>query len=358
VVRRLLLALVAAGLIVAGHALNGHFDLKVYYGATRAWLHGADLYGFVEHGRDRDYGFTYPPFGALVMAPIAVLPWPVAAVVFDALSVAATVVVLRLVAAPRQRDALVLAGLLVLAFAFDPWRTTYNYGQINLILLALVTVDLLLLVDRRRSAGALIGVAAAVKLVPLIFIGYLLLTRRFRAAATAAGTFGLATLLMVAVAPGASRTFWTSAIWQGDRIGDPAFVSNQSLYGLISRYDGSPIAWAGLVLLVLGGWAWAVLRRRDPGFGLALTGVVAGLVSPITWVHHRVWLIPALALLARRRWPAALAAAVAYAVLCSRVVWHVSRLADAYLLVAAGLLVVLLVCGPRDSGRPAAPAHG
>src|SRR5689334_7874193 len=109
--RKLALVLVAAGLVVAGHALNGHFDLKVYYGATRAWLHGADLYGFVEHGRDRDYGFTYPPFGALVMAPVAVLPWPVAAVVFDALTVAATVAVLRLVA---TRDALVLAGLLVL----------------------------------------------------------------------------------------------------------------------------------------------------------------------------------------------------------------------------------------------------
>ncbi len=218
-----------------------------------------------------------------------------------------------------------------------------------------------------------IGVAAAVKLVPLIFIVYLLLTRRFRAAATAAGTFGLAALLMVAVAPGPSRTFWTSAIWHGDRIGDPAFVSNQSLYGLISRYDISPIVWVLLVLLATAGWGWVVLQggsapqarvgravaqHPDPQFGLAVTGVLAGLVSPITWVHHLVWLIPALALLARRRWPVALVAVVAYAVLCSRVVWHVGPLADAYLLVAVGLLVVLLVCGPRDSGRPAAPAHG
>lgn len=354
-VRRLLLVLAAAGLVVAGLALNGHFDLKVYYGATRAWLHGGDLYGFVERGRDRDYGFTYPPFGAVVMATLfvgAVLPWPVATVLFDALTVAATVVVLRLVV---SRDALVLAGLLVLAFAFDPWRTTYNYGQINVILLALVTVDLLLLVDRRRPAGALIGIAAAVKLVPLIFIGYLVLTRRFRAAFAAAAAFVLATLLMVAVAPGASRTFWTSAIWQGDRIGDPAFVSNQSLYGLVSRYGLGPVVWVVLVLLAVAAWGWAVLRYRDPLFGLAVTGVLAGLVSPITWVHHLVWLIPAIAVVARWRWPVAL---VAYAILGSRVVWHFRPLADAYLLVAAGLLVVLLVCGPGTARRPAAPAHG
>jgi alpha-1,2-mannosyltransferase len=352
VVRRLPLIVVAVGLVVAGLALNGHFDLKVYYGATRAFINGADLYGFVEHGRDRDYGFTYPPFGALVMAPVAVLPWPVAAVVFDALTVAATIVVLRLVA---SRDALVLAGLLVLAFAFDPWRTTYNYGQINVILLALVTVDLLLLVDRRRPAGVLIGVAAAVKLVPLVFIGYLLLTRRFRAALSAAAAFGLATLLMVAVAPGASRTFWTSAIWHGDRIGDPAFVSNQSLYGLVSRHGLGPVVGVVLVLLAGAAWVWAVLRHRDPLFGLGVTGVVAGLVSPITWVHHLVWLIPALAVVARWRWPVALAA---YLILASRVVWHYDALADAYLLVAAGLLVVLLVCGPGTAGRRAAPAHG
>jgi alpha-1,2-mannosyltransferase len=350
--RRLVLLLVAAGLVVAGLRLNGHFDLKVYYGATRAWLHGGDLYGFVEHGRDRDYGFTYPPFGALVMSPVAVLPWPVATVVFDALTVAATLVVLRLVA---SRDALVLAGLLVLAFVFDPWRTTFNYGQINVILLALVTVDLLLLVDRRRPAGALIGIAAAVKLVPLIFIGYLVLTRRFRAALLAASAFGLATLLMLAVAPGASKTFWTSAIFQGNRIGDPAFVSNQSLYGLVSRHGLGPVVWVVLVLLAVAGWAWAVLRYRDALFGLAVTGVLAGLVSPITWVHHLVWLIPALAVAARWRWPVAL---VAFAILGSRVVWHSRPLVDAYLLVAAGLLVVLLVCGPGTARRPAAPAHG
>jgi alpha-1,2-mannosyltransferase len=350
--RRLALLLVAAGLVVAGHWLNGHFDLKVYYGATRTWLHGGDLYGYLEHGRDRDYGFTYPPFGALVMTPVAVLPFPVAAVVFDALTVASTVVVLRLAVA---RDALVLAGALIVTLVFDPWRTTFNYGQINMILLALVTVDLLVLVDRRRSAGVLIGLAAAVKLVPLIFIAYLLLTRRVRAAAVAVASFTGATLLMVAVAPGASRTFWTSALWQGNRVGDPAYRGNQSLYGLVSRLGLGPVGFAALALAALAGWAWLVWREKDPGVGLAATGAVACLVSPITWVHHLVWLIPAIAVVARRRWPVAL---VAYAILSSRVVWHVGALADAYLLVAVGLLVVLLVCGPRDSRRPAAPAHG
>jgi alpha-1,2-mannosyltransferase len=353
VVRRLLLIAVAVGLVIAGHWLNGHFDLKVYYGATRTWLHGGDLYGYLEHGRDRDYGFTYPPFGALVMTPVAVLPFPVAKVVFDALTVVSTVIVLRLVVA---QDALVLAGALILTLVFDPWRTTFNYGQINMILLALVTVDLLALVDRRRSAGVLIGLAAAVKLVPLIFIAYLLLTRRVRAAAVAVASFAGATLLMVALAPGASRTFWTSALWQSNRVGDPAYLGNQSLYGLVSRFGLGPVGFAALALAAVAGWAWLVWREKDPGVGLAATGAVACLVSPITWVHHLVWLIPALALLARSRWPVAL---VAYAILCSRVIWHFGApFSDAYLLVAVLLLVVLIGGGLGNSGRPASPAHG
>jgi alpha-1,2-mannosyltransferase len=171
----------------------------------------------------------------------------------------------------------------------------------------------------------------------------------------AVAAFAGATLLMVAVAPGGSRTFWTSALWQSGRIGDPAFVGNQSLYGPVSRLGLGPVGFVALALAALAGWAWLVWRDRDLRVGLAATGVVACLVSPITWVHHLVWLIPAIAVLARSRWPVAL---VAYAILCSRVIWHFGPLSDAYLLVAVLLLVVLIGGGLGNSGRPAAPAHG
>jgi alpha-1,2-mannosyltransferase len=78
-----------------------------------------------------------------------------------------------------------------------------------------------------------------------------------------------------------------------------------------------------LALLVV----WARRARRaalvaDDRAGFAVTGIVACLISPITWVHHLVWLIPALIVLAdtgtrRHR----LAAAAMYAVLCSSMVW-------------------------------------
>jgi alpha-1,2-mannosyltransferase len=80
---------------------------------------------------------------------------------------------------------------------------------------------------------------------------------------------------------------------------------------------------------VLAVWAFRVRRAAAAGddlAGFALTGVAGCLLSPVTWIHHLVWLLPALILLVdravagRRRALLGLAAA-AYVVLCSRLVW-------------------------------------
>ena len=357
---------VGAALVALGPWLTGHFDLKVYYGATRSWLHGGELYGYVEHGRDRDYGFTYPPFGAVVFAPLAACAFPLAEVLFDAATVAATVAVLALLLNPLARrrgwnPAPVVAAGLILLVAFDPWRTTYNYGQVNVLLLAIVAADLL---RKRGPVGIGVGLATAVKLVPAIFIGYLLLTRRFRAAAIAAGTAIGATGLAWALDPKASSTYWTDLLWRSERIGDPAFVSNQSLNGLVHRLDLGAGLWLALALLVVALWVVRVWRTSDPRLGFALTAVVGGLVSPITWLHHLVWLLPALVLLldrglhhTRRRWFLG-AVLIGYGILCSRLVWRFDGRftgwgtlgANAYLFVALGLFVILSTSGNTPGG--------
>jgi hypothetical protein len=217
------------------------------------------------------------------------------------------------------------------------WRysaDTVSFGQINVLLVALVFADARLLRTGNRSAGVLIGLAAAVKLTPAMFIGYLLLTRRWRAAATAAGTAAGATLLAAVVAPAASRLFWTEALWDTERIGSLSYVSNQSLMGVLARLDPDPPRGAWLLLVAATVAVWAVRAHRIPAAhndlaGFALTAVAGCLISPITWVHHLVWLIPALVIVfdtglastgpRRRRLLAA--GGIAYVVLCSSVVW-------------------------------------
>jgi alpha-1,2-mannosyltransferase len=372
-----LLAVAVAGFLAAFAERHGFFDLKVYYGAVNYWVHdGGSLYDYLKP--NSKYGFTYPTFAAITMLPMAFVPWGVAITISLLLTVAASVWLLwRLVDPVARREGwtrwFALAVALCLLAAFEPFRETVNFGQVNMLLLGLVAFDLLVPVARGRWwGGVAIGLATAIKLTPGIFIVYLLVTRRWRAAVTASATAAAATVLTAAVAPDASREFWTAALWNTDRVGSLAFVSNQSLQGLVARLDPvhpSSALWAALVVAALGGWAWRV-RRATLVEGLALTGVVGCLLSPVTWVHHLVWLVPALVLLvdrglraprgSRRRRGLLAFAAVAYAILCSRLVWVWEHGfggvggflgSNAYVFVSLALLCFL----PVGAGAPASP---
>ncbi|MEH0840805.1 glycosyltransferase family 87 protein [Micromonospora sp. CPCC 205711] len=336
------LAVAVAAFLTVAAVRHGFFDLKVYYGALTFWVHdGGEIYDYLKLGTQ--YGFTYPPFAALVMLPMAYLPWPAAITVSVVASVVVSSVVIWWLLDPVARRAgwtrwFALAVALCLAAAFEPMRETINFGQVNMLLLFLVALDLLrLLPAGNRWAGVGIGLATAIKLTPGVFIIYLLITGRWRAAVTAMAAAAAATLAAAALFPDASREFWTSALWNTNRVGELAFVSNQSLRGVVARLHPehpSTLAWLVLVLATLAVWGWrarAAVANGDEATGLALTGAMMCLVSPVTWVHHLVWLIPALILLvdnavaaparsSRRRALVAFVV-VAYGLLISRIVW-------------------------------------
>ncbi|MEN3304847.1 MAG: alpha,2-mannosyltransferase [Micromonosporaceae bacterium] len=347
---------------------HGFFDLKVYYGAVRYWAGGhGEIYDFLKAGTK--YGFTYPPFAMLTMLPMAVLPWPVVFTTSWIASVAVTLVLIYWLLGPAVRGQgwpmwFALTVAMILAAGFEPLHETISFGQVNMFLVIVVVADFVLLVKPgHRWAGLGVGLATAVKLTPGIFIVYLLLARRFRAAAVAGVTFATATVFAMAVAPDASREYWTEAVWDTDRVGQLSYISNQSWEGLVARLNpGHPntLLWAVLVLATLAVWVWRARRAGRAGDllgGVALTGVAGSLVSPITWVHHLVWLLPALLLLVAqglgargRRRVALLAFATAlYALLCSEVVWHFADHfrgwglvgSNAYVFASAALLVGL-----------------
>jgi alpha-1,2-mannosyltransferase len=261
-------------------------------------------------------------------------------------------------------------------------RETLGFGQVNMLLVFLVVADLVLL-ERSPWGGIGIGLATAIKLTPGIFIVYLLIARRYRAALVASTTTAAATLVAAAVAPHASRIFWTDALWDTDRVGQLSYISNQSVEGFVARLNpGSPnmALWAGLVLVVLALWLWRVrlaVRLGDRYGALALTGVLGCLISPVTWIHHLVWLVPALLLLVARGLAAIGApgdgrrravrllvfAGVLDGLLSSRLVWYYSDhftgwgllFSNAYVLASLALLAGLPLVPATD---PSAGAPG
>jgi alpha-1,2-mannosyltransferase len=248
--------------------------------------------------------FTYTPFAALFFAVISYIPWSV----LPRLSQAANL--LFLVAAtwftagalgcrswrPRLGAALLgaAAGLLT-----EPVFRTMYLGQINLLLMALIIGDLVQ-PDRRRFKGVATGIAAGIKLVPLVFIPYLLLTRRFRAAAVAAGAFAVTVLAGFAVVPGESSDWWFRGLFFADgRAGFPGWGGNQSLRGIATRLAGSVSGAAGgwlvvALLVAVMGLAAAVIfdRAGHAMLAIATTALVGLLDSPISWDHHWVWVVP------------------------------------------------------------------
>ncbi|GIH13695.1 glycosyltransferase 87 family protein [Rugosimonospora africana] len=380
------LAAVAFAFLAVFATRHGFFDLKVYYGATNYWAHGhGEIYDYLKPLSK--YGYTYPPFAALTMLPMAVLPWVATIVISVAATVVVTLVIIKWFMRPvidryRWTPWFTVAVVAVFAAVFEPLRETVNFGQVNMILVFLVVADLIVLVYDRPAAspgspsrawgGVGIGLATAIKLTPGVFILYLLLARKFRAAAVSIATTAAATIAAGLVAPHASRIFWTDAVFDTDRVGSLAYISNQSLKGFTARLNPAhpnSVVWAVLVLAALAVWGWQLrrtLRLGDDLAGLALTGAMGCLVSPVTWVHHLVWLLPAMLLLAgrallatgRRRIRLSIFTLALYVLLSSKLVWPYDNhftgwgmlFSNAYVLAT----VVLLVCLPlSETTRPA-----
>jgi alpha-1,2-mannosyltransferase len=152
----------------------------------------------------------------------------------------------------------------------------------------------------RRFKGIATGIAAGIKLIPLIFLPYLLITRKFRQAFLHLIGFVVTVVVGFLVIPGDSSDFWFHGLFiQDGRTGFAGWGGDQSLHGLVTRLAGSlnsgTLPWlaACLVVTVVGLLAAAVLYRSGHSMlALLLTSLLGLLDSPISWDHHWVWVVP------------------------------------------------------------------
>jgi alpha-1,2-mannosyltransferase len=286
-------------------------DLHVYRTGASAVLHGYWLYGV----RFWDLPFTYPPFAAIALTPFAVVPWWLAVALMLAANIVATPVMFYLALRLRpvsgwlsRQDAARLAiGAAVVAIWLEPAFTTFAFGQVNILLTVLVLADLVI-PDDRWYKGIATGIAAGIKLIPLIFIVYLAVTRRLRAATVAAGVFAATIAVGYAVTPAASQYFYGDLNFiRSSRIGRLSNDWNQSLLGAVARDVGREPGSLWLIPVFLVGVAGVALaarasRRGDDATGYSLCAITALLVTPISWTHHWVLALPALLLAALRAW--------------------------------------------------------
>jgi alpha-1,2-mannosyltransferase len=301
---RLVLAIalcVVFGFYLRSAAVHDQVDFGVYRAGGHAILSGRDLYAL----RVPPVGlpFTYPPLSAVFFAPLASIPVRVGQVVWMAASLLGLCVFVRLalrryaigVAATSTS---VLLVVLVLVARSDPVRVNLNFGQINVLIALLVVADLGGFLPR-VPRGVMTGVAAALKLTPLFLVAYFVAVRRYRAAVVAASTFGAVTGLAFLAAPRPSIEYWFHGYFaDAHRTGGIAYISNQSINGVIVRLSGSPdrarIFWLLIAVVTATALLWAV-RTLHSGWpwlaeSIALAAIL--LLSPVSWVHHWILALP------------------------------------------------------------------
>ncbi len=284
-------------------------DFGVFRMGAHTVLTGGPLY----HATAQGTGllFTYTPLAALLFVPLTLgsasvtsIAWCAAELFFLQLTAWVALGAIGVRSAGRR------AGIAMLvttgAILLDPVDSDLSLGQINILLMFLVLADLLL-GERRRWQGVGVGLAAAVKLIPLLFVVYLLLTRRVRAAATAATVFLLGMGVGFAVLPGDSRDYWRGAGFDPARVGTPQSPFNQSLRAVFARllHTASTLSvpWLLAAIAVAAGGLWisvALYRAGDTLASVLAAALTSTLVSPVAWEHHWVWVVPLLILLGER----------------------------------------------------------
>src|SRR4051812_16270656 len=183
-------AIVSAVLVWLPPAAQRLSALHIYYGAARAVNDGRPLYDYVaENGGP----FTYPPFAVLLFRPLALLPEAALQVAWLALTCAAVVALAvavgRGLSASRLAVAAIACGLLVSA----PVQSNLRFGQVSIFIVLLALSDAMGIVamgpKTQRYRGILVGLAAAIKLTPLLFVVYFVAAKRYKDAARALGAF-------------------------------------------------------------------------------------------------------------------------------------------------------------------------
>lgn len=357
-----------SGIYMLHFGAGWHLDLRVYRAAGRLLFHGGNPY--TATFTSVHLPFTYPPFALLVTSPLALGPlglietlwWLVSAL--SLIGVIAMVISASPGAAMARPQILAVAAALagVASLVLEPVRSNFDYGQINLMLMLLVVVDLL----RRGDGwwrGLPIGVAAAIKLTPLVYLLFFLARRDWRSLARGLGAFAALTAVSWIALPSESARYWLHEAFVASRTGPVGSVSNQSFFGMLHRtpFHGGAFVlplWAALGALALAA-GYVVARRsllaKEPPVAVMALALVELLVSPVSWTHHWSWLAVAPVVIAAVwRRGSALAGALALTVTMGIVApyWWVrgplSGVSDDALVICGVLVLIVMLTSRPD----------
>ncbi|HEY4455240.1 MAG TPA: glycosyltransferase 87 family protein [Pseudonocardiaceae bacterium] len=295
-------------------APDAFVDLNVYRLGVQGWWHGIDVYGQLPKAAGFNLPYVYPPISVLVLGPLGAVSWAHAVVATITVSqalmgIALYLTFLRIWPGAGKRGALLATAVLLPAsLLLEPVTGNLAFGQVNTALMALVVIDCLA-VRLPFPRGILIGIAAAIKLTPLVLLLYFLVRKEYRSAIWMAATAAALSVAGFIVSWTGSLHYWFGSSGGARAISASAYFTNQTIDGMLTRWAlPHPVQSALWLLLslVLVGFAAVGIRRATRMGDTALAVVIAGalglMISPTSWSYHWVYVAPALVVLAGQAW--------------------------------------------------------
>ena len=282
-------------------------DLSVYRLGVQAWWHGQNMYGVLPPDSQGNHlPFLYPPFAAALFTPFALLSWHQVIGGMLLLSLLSLLVTIYLTAMRIWPDGgvrgtiLVTAVTLPLSLKAEPVWDTIWYGEINLVLMALVALDCLT-PHPKWPRGLLIGIAAAVKLTPAVFILFFLLRKDFRTSVTIVISGAVATGIGFLTSWQGSMSYWFGSNSALHGVSGTGFIGNQSIDGALGRW-GLPHhtqkeLWLAAVAVVGVASILAIIkahRRDNAPLAMVITAMFGLVASPTSWGHYWIYAVPAI----------------------------------------------------------------
>lgn len=296
-------------------------DIKAYKNAAGFVIMGDYLYGDdFRYVSGSDLPWIMSPFAALIFAPLLVIPdgllYPVQIVfnLFMVLSIILIILRKEILSMRFIPAVFTILGLLYLSAAYSPVQNALLTGQVNILLLVLIIIDTVYLKDKNsKFQGFLTGVAAGIKIVPLIFIVYYFLTKQYRSAVKALVGFFATVTVGFTVIFESSVEYWARLGFLRNTSHLEDYISNifnQSINGLILRSENIPYelkqtTWfivAASVGVVVLGFAAHLYKKGYILESVLIVGFGSLLCSPLSWIHHGVWVVPAMLMFLKYSW--------------------------------------------------------
>lgn len=281
--------------------LNFYPDFKIHYLAPLAIFKGLNPY---LGGKGYFTPEAYPPFTILLFSPFILLPYGFAEKIWTLLSIIFLIGSLYLIFKINNEKMLSRIGFLInaLLFAFYfPIKFTLGMGQINFLILFLVTLSIYFLnKNKNYYSGAFLSLSIMIKFFPLLFLPYLIILKKWKILFSfiAVSTVVLLFTLIV-IKPDINIYFYKNVLptlfgdWKTD-------YYNQSLSGFLGRQMENGFAREFLrifILLILVAVSFFVIFKNNAkkttiaNLSFSLLTTLTLLINNFSWQHHFVWLL-------------------------------------------------------------------